>query len=157
MSKFWFVFRVISFVVLVFLLVGGGVFLFNAGWMQGQASASLPAVVAGTANNAVNGYPYWGYGMHHMGYFGGSWGMGFGIIHFFIVFFLILLGVRLLIGLFGFGFGRHYFGRGRCWHHGHFHHHNMPPSPEEYNRWYQDWEKDGCCEDTNGEGPAKNG
>ena len=137
MFRLWHVFRFIGFLVLLGLLVFGGVALFNAGWSQGLMAASAPAASTAAGPQA---YPY-GYGMHPHMFFPGIIGFGLGLIPVFFLILLVFTGIRFLFAGPFMWHGNHGRNFGPCGPFGHFHHHMGPPDPEQYAKWYQEWEK----------------
>ncbi|MDP2776009.1 MAG: hypothetical protein Q8O48_00060 [Anaerolineales bacterium] len=121
------VFRVIGFLLLVALIVGGGAMTFKAGVAQGISQA--PAVAAAIEKAAENGQSapvppmMYGYGNPHgYGYGYGTHGFGghpfgffpLGVICFSILFLFLFFGLMKMI-----------FFRGMSW--GHHGHHHGPP------------------------------
>ena len=146
MFKFWFVLRFIVSIILLGLLVAGGIALFHAGWAQGMMAAASTSTAAGSTVAPH----YW---MHPYGAYPGMFGFGMGLIPAIILIVLVLLGIRLLFFRPFMGHGFHGRDFGHCGPYGHFHHHMGPPTPEQYNKWYQEWEKYNQTENNPGEKP----
>lgn len=117
-----FVFRILLAIILIAVLAGVGVFIYNAGVAQGLAAGSGPSAPEGQA------VPYPFYGWPHFR----PWGFGFFPFGFIFPLFFGLLIIWLISGLFFRGWRGH--GRGHYWGEYNRGPRDVPPVVEEWHR-----------------------